>query len=238
MRNGRRPAGAAQPGRCAWAFPAISFFASRYVTLPVVGKNPILRSGRVRCNALKTEREHLVPNVLCKRGGETVNAIRNILIVDDDLGFLFWLGSILTAAHYRPWPACSISDALDLVGREPVVRLDLLIVNPTLPGISQLIALFRRTQPHLKVMGLGRRNKAALPDVDAWHLKPGPIDRAAGRKWVRAIKGLSVSGRSAQPSPFERLSVTDDRPLASKRAQPRKQLQRDPGYLGSALAVQ
>jgi len=122
--------------------------------------------------------------------------IENILIVDDDLGFLFWLGDVLIGANYQPWPACSFSDAITVVGRKPVVRLDLLIVNPTLPDVSKLPALFRRAQPHLKVIGLGRQDKASLPGVKAWHLKPGPTDDGARQDWVRAIKGLFVSRRS------------------------------------------
>jgi len=125
-----------------------------------------------------------------------MKTIKNILIVDDDLGFLFWLSDVLIGADYQPWPACSVSDAITVVGSKPAVRLDLLIVNPTLPGISKLPAFFRRTQPQLKVMGLGRQDQASLPGVNAWHLRPGPTDDGARKEWVRAIRGLSVSGRS------------------------------------------
>jgi len=124
------------------------------------------------------------------------DAMKNILIVDNDLGFLVWLGSILTAADYQPWPACSISDALDLVRRKLAVQLDLLIVNPTVPGVSKLNAHLRRTQTHLKVMGLGRQDDASLPGADAWRLKPGPTDDSARQEWVRAVDSLSVQDRS------------------------------------------
>jgi len=117
--------------------------------------------------------------------------MKNILIVDDDLGFLFWLGAVLTAADYQPWPACSVSDAIGGVSRKSMVRIDLLIVNPSLAGVSKLIALLRRTQAGLKVMALGPQDKTALPSVNAWRPKSGRSDDSAKREWARAIKHLS-----------------------------------------------
>jgi hypothetical protein len=117
--------------------------------------------------------------------------MKNILIVDDDLGFLFWLGGVLAGADYQPWPACRVSDAIGVAGRKPVVRIDLLIVNPSLAGVSKLIALFRRTQAGLKVMALGPQDKTALPGVDAWRPKSGRGDDSAKREWARAIRHIA-----------------------------------------------
>jgi hypothetical protein len=117
-------------------------------------------------------------------------ATKKILIVDGDLGFIFWLGGVLLAANYQPWPACSASDAISVVEHIPVVRLDLLIVDGSLPGASKLIAHFRRTQAHIKVMALGPRSKG-LRGVDVWRPKPGPTDDSAGQEWLRAVEGLS-----------------------------------------------
>src|ERR1700687_5104323 len=81
---------------------------------------------------------------------------KNVLIVENDLGFLFWLGGALNAGDYQSWPACGVSDANALV-REGAVRIDLLIINPSLPGVSKLIALLRRSHAKLKVIALGVR---------------------------------------------------------------------------------
>jgi DNA-binding response OmpR family regulator len=115
--------------------------------------------------------------------------MKNILIVDNDLGFVFWLGAVLIAADYQPWPACSPSDAITLLSRRPLVRLDLLIVNASLPGASKLITHFRRTQVQLKVMALGPQDKT-LPGVNAWRQKPSRTDDSAKQEWVRAIKHM------------------------------------------------
>ena len=116
--------------------------------------------------------------------------MKNILIVDDDLGFIFWLGEVLIGAGYQPWPACTPADALWVVDRKPLVRLDLLIVNASLPGVSKLIAHFRHTQQHLRVMALGPKKKT-LPGVNAWRVTPGLSDDSAKQEFVRAVKYMS-----------------------------------------------
>ena len=113
--------------------------------------------------------------------------MKNILIVDNDLGFVFWLGEVLAGANYQPWPACSVSEALPIMDRKLLIPLDLLIVNPSLPGASHLIAHSRRSQAELKVIALGSNNERVTPAVDAWRRKPNPADLSAGQKWVRAI---------------------------------------------------
>jgi hypothetical protein len=113
--------------------------------------------------------------------------MRNVLIVDNDLGFVFWLGEALSRANYQPWPACSVSDAITVVGSKHPVSLDLLIVNPSLPGASRLISHFRRSQTHLKVMALGLHDEKALSGIDARRERPTSADLSARQKWVRAI---------------------------------------------------
>ena|ERR1700728_594467 len=121
--------------------------------------------------------------------------VKNILIVDKDLGFVFWLGAALNGAGYRPWPACSSSEAISMSWRKPLDRPDLLIVNASLPGVSELIAHFHRTQTHLKVMALGPRDET-LHGVDAWHPTAVLSDDPAKQEWVRAVEHVSGKQKS------------------------------------------
>ena len=124
------------------------------------------------------------------RGNEPIRAevaMRNVLIVDNHLGFIFWLGEVLIGADYQPWPACTVSDAVTVAGGKDTVPLDLLIVNPSLPGVSHLISRFRRRQPQLKVMALGLHNESVLTGIDTWRERPTQPDPAARQKWLRAI---------------------------------------------------
>jgi hypothetical protein len=118
------------------------------------------------------------------------NAAKNVLIIDDNLGFIFWLGAVLIDASYQPWPACSASDAISVVGGNPLVRLDLLIVNAHLPDISKAIAHFRNSQQNLRVMALGPQDET-LPGVNAWHLTPGFNDDSAKQEFVKAVERMS-----------------------------------------------
>jgi DNA-binding NtrC family response regulator len=115
--------------------------------------------------------------------------MKNILIVDSDVGFIFWLGAALSDAGYQPWPACNSSDAISVAGRKALARLDMLIVNASLPGVTKLIAHFHQTQLHLKVMALGPQDEG-LNGVDAWHPAPRFSDDSAKREWVRAVKNM------------------------------------------------
>ena len=98
------------------------------------------------------------------------HAMKNILIVDNDLRFIQWLGRALIGAHQQPLPACNVSDAMVLVddSAEPV---DLLIINSYLPHSSDLIDRLHRSQSHLKVLAMGSEPNAKLPHVHAWKRK-------------------------------------------------------------------
>ena len=117
-------------------------------------------------------------------------ATKNILIVDNDLGFIFWLGAALIGAGYQAWPATSRSEAISVASRKPLARLDLLIVNVSLPAASKIIAHFRGTQSQLKVMALGPQGKS-LHGVKPWQPTPGLSDDSARQEWVRVVKQMS-----------------------------------------------
>jgi hypothetical protein len=115
--------------------------------------------------------------------------MKNILIVDNDLGFVCWLSSVLIKGDYQPWPSCSVSDAISVMGPKPD-ELDLVIVNPSLRGASSLIAQYRRWKVNLKVLALGHRGETRLTS-DAWREKPVAIDRSSKKRWLRAVDRLT-----------------------------------------------
>jgi hypothetical protein len=117
--------------------------------------------------------------------------MKNILIVDDDLPFIEWLCELLIGANHQPWPACTVEDAITIVGLKPLVPLDLLVVNPSLPEISELIALYGGSQAPVKVLATGLQNEAILPDVKFWREKPIPGDESERQAWARAIENIA-----------------------------------------------
>jgi DNA-binding response OmpR family regulator len=124
--------------------------------------------------------------------------MKNILIVENDLGFIFWLGGALVAADYQPWPACSVSDATELI-EKAALPIDLLIVDPSLPGVSKLIAMLRDSQAKLKVIALGAEGKTKLTGINAWLRKPGPTQEPAKQEqgWLRAVKDVFLGRKRA-----------------------------------------
>jgi hypothetical protein len=116
--------------------------------------------------------------------------MKNVLIVDNDLGFVYWSAQALAGLNCQPWPASSAGDATSILFIRHLAPLDLLIVNPCLRGAALLISRLRRSQPNLKVLGLGLNTEKNIRGVHAWHPRPDPDDDAAQTSWLREIGRL------------------------------------------------
>ena len=92
-----------------------------------------------------------------------------ILIVDDDLGFLVWLGLTLSAGGFVTVPATTGLQAEQLVA-ELGVRISLAIVNLALPGMSDLVRRLKRRDPSLKLISIRSSSGPTLTiKTDASH---------------------------------------------------------------------
>jgi DNA-binding NtrC family response regulator len=94
--------------------------------------------------------------------------LKTILIVDRDLGFVFWLGQILDAAGYVAVPAKGVADAAEIVAtlRLPV---DVLIAPAVERGVGEFMEKLRFSSPDLQVIAL------ASEEDPAWAMPPpGP----------------------------------------------------------------
>lgn len=76
-----------------------------------------------------------------------------ILILDNDLGFSFWLGQSLSTPHCRALPAKSVAEAVALIGQFKL-KIDFLIMNPAIPGANDFTRALRREQRYLRVATL------------------------------------------------------------------------------------
>lgn len=95
-----------------------------------------------------------------------------ILILDNDLGFSFWLGHTLTAPHCRALPAKSVAEAAALIGQFKL-KIDFLIMNPAVPGARDFTRALRKEQKHLRVATLS----------------PDATDAANQRERVQTVMG-------------------------------------------------
>jgi DNA-binding NtrC family response regulator len=129
-----------------------------------------------------------------------VIALKTVLIIDSDLGFVFWLARILEESGYDVLPAKSFSDGISLARRFER-ELAVLIVNPSFPGSSAFIDYLHRVQDP-KLIALTESLGSPVPYwVSAMRTKPLKFDESAGQEWLRLVKSVFIADdqRSASP---------------------------------------
>ena len=118
--------------------------------------------------------------------------MKTVLIVDDDLGFAFWLGQALDRAGFETWPARSVVAAQSLLA-EVNLPVDLLVITSSLPWAPVLATHLGRTRADFKVIAVCDEPGdvvQSFPKVSAVRQKPQTIDAAARIEWVQFIKGV------------------------------------------------
>ena len=118
--------------------------------------------------------------------------MKTVLIVDADLGFAFWLGHGLDEAGYHAFPARSVADAVALPN-ELKTAVELLIVDPGIPGAASLVENFRQFNPAMRVVGLRSDRPhapASLPGVDLWCRKPDRMHPHLRARWIERVQEL------------------------------------------------
>src|ERR1700730_2077327 len=75
-----------------------------------------------------------------------------VLIVDEDLAFVFWLGRLLNKAGYQVWPARNGNDAAALL-KELDTGVDLLVINLNSGGAAALIE-GQRPRTNFKIIAI------------------------------------------------------------------------------------
>ena len=92
----------------------------------------------------------------------------HILIVDNDLRFVFWLCQVLDAAGYESVPALGIPDAATAL-EELDIWVDVLIARCTLTGADGFAAELRSSQQgQLKTIALFDPNDEPSESIGAW----------------------------------------------------------------------
>ena len=136
-----------------------------------------------------------------------------VLILDDDLGFLFWLAKSLEPSGYGVVPADTVSQANQLI-RRLKLSIDLLIVNPTIDGAAAFCATLRRRKPGLRIIALGEAGPRSAAGIraDAFHSRPdltavtdpeqSPDEEASRLEWTRFVRQVlgktNVAGSRSQ----------------------------------------
>jgi DNA-binding NtrC family response regulator len=118
-------------------------------------------------------------------------AATTVWIVDNDLGFVWWLGEVFTEAGCRTLPALSCEQALALI-KSLNVGIDLLVVNPQLPGVIKMLEILSRAHPNFKIVAIGNASPALPADLrpQASLERPSASDSISRPDWLKKVRRL------------------------------------------------
>jgi DNA-binding response OmpR family regulator len=124
--------------------------------------------------------------------------VKTVLILDADLGLLFWLGKTLDSAGYRAVPAKSVSDAERFL-KDVRLTIDLLIADPTLDDAAAFARRLKEAQGHLRVIaviGSDEDLERGFQGVDAVVRESGALDDAETTHWLDTIRRALLDSAS------------------------------------------
>ena len=126
--------------------------------------------------------------------------MKNILIVDNDLGFVFWLCHVLDAAGYETVPARGVREAMAAL-EELDLWVDLLMVRGNLPGADGFATELRSSQKgQLKTIALidsSDESGESIAAWDGWQVKLSVTDAIAGPIFLSLVHNALSHGKSA-----------------------------------------
>jgi hypothetical protein len=114
--------------------------------------------------------------------------VQNILIVDRDIGFAFWLGEILSNSGYLPLAGHDVPGALSLLD-ELNVAVDLLIFDPSLENAQGLIDALRQSNRRLRTLAVTDTPPGAIAPTASLG-RPRDAGDAAKAQWLSKIQDL------------------------------------------------
>jgi DNA-binding NtrC family response regulator len=113
-----------------------------------------------------------------------------VWIVDDDLGFVWWLGEIFAEAGCRTLPALSAEDAISLM-KKLKAGMDVVVVNPELPGIRGMLQTLSRGNPHLRVVTIGASGELEKKFTVGGRLpRPTAFEPISRPEWLQNVRRL------------------------------------------------
>ncbi len=117
--------------------------------------------------------------------------MKTVLIVDSDLGFVFWLGKALDAHSYTALPAKSVPDAALLI-MQLNLTVDVLVIDVALPGAPDFITALHRSQKDVRVISTqdGDAKPFNIPGIHAVQLKPSAFGASARDEWVNRVDSV------------------------------------------------
>lgn len=119
------------------------------------------------------------------------SGVPTVLIVDHDVGLVCWLGEVFTEIGLQAIPAVNCRQALAF-SDQLAADVDVVAVNPGLPGVSRMIQTLKSAQPNLKVILIqdhdDEPNRA--PPADATIERPSGWQTISRTLWHQKLRGV------------------------------------------------
>ena len=114
-----------------------------------------------------------------------------VLIVDQDVGLAFWLGEIFSEVGCQAVPALDYTQAVSII-RELNLKIDLVVVNPGLPRVSDLIRTLQRAHRPLKIIAIheGHVPCIRMIDSDAILERPSGWEPISREQWLGRVRKI------------------------------------------------
>ena len=111
-----------------------------------------------------------------------------VLIVDKDFGFAFWLAEIFTELGCHPVPALDCPKAVSLT--TGLKKIDVVVVNPAMPGISKMMQSLSYLYPSVKVVAVVDEKMDAVGNIQAHATleRPSGLMPISRQEWVRLVR--------------------------------------------------
>ena len=110
------------------------------------------------------------------------------LIVDDDVGFIFWLGDIFGKARWNIVPALNCRQAVSLAVMLDSY-IDWVVVNPALNGIAEMVQTLSRVHRPMVVIIRDPGVEPAIP-ADATIDRPDVSSSSSRAEWAERVRRL------------------------------------------------
>jgi len=124
---------------------------------------------------------------------------QTVLIVDEDLGFVWWLGQVLAEAGHQAVPALDSRQAVSHI-RQFNVTVDVVIVHPATPGAANLLRTLGRANKQLRIIAIRNPDDSAAVTGSAHAI----LDRPTGWQpisrevWLRKVQKALADAQGAK----------------------------------------
>jgi hypothetical protein len=127
-----------------------------------------------------------------------------VLIVDEDLGFVWWLGEMFSQAGCQVVPALSAGE-MDSITRELNRAVDVIVVNPALEGISDTLRNLSQSRAPKVVAIRDQDEPESGLAAHASLNRPSGAAQLSEEHWRASVKRL-VKDLQAMPLPCPEFS--------------------------------